>query len=172
MRVQDRLLKIAGRLQRIQLWLAVCALVALMMVTVTDVFMRYLFNRPVRGSFDAVEGLLLVFVFNSMAATFFGRRNVVIDVIDSFVPRAFAGMLIRLADILSVVILGLLAWAMLVPAAQSFAYGELKQDLGLPIFILWFIAIASLAGTIFCAAAVALGRPVTDSGTFIAEYSE
>jgi hypothetical protein len=61
---------------------------------------------------------------------------------------------------------------MLVPAAQSFAYGELKQDLGLPIFILWFIAIASLAGTIFCAAAVALGRPVTDSGTFIAEYSE
>jgi TRAP-type C4-dicarboxylate transport system permease small subunit len=170
--MRNRLLKFASWLQRVQIWLAIGALVGLILITVTDVFMRYLFNRPVRGSFDAVEGLLLVFVFNSMAATFFRRRNVVIDVIDSFVPRAFAGALIRLADTLSVAILALLAWAMLLPAAQSLAYGELKQDLGLPIFILWFIAIASLVGTIFCAAAVALGKPVTESSTFIGEYSE
>ncbi len=51
---------------------------------------------------------------------------------------------------------------MLVPAAQSYAYGELKQDLGLPIFILWFAAIG-LAGTIFCAIAIALARPATDN---------
>jgi TRAP-type transport system small permease protein len=171
MSARDRLLKIADRLQRAQLWLAVIALTTLMMVTVIDVFMRYLFNRPVRGSFDAVEGLLLLFVFNSMAAAFFGRRNVVIDIIDSFVPRRLSGMLIRIADLLSVLILGLLAWAMLVPAAQSYAYGELKQDLGLPIFILWFAAIVSLAGTIFCAIAIALARPATDN-SFAAGQSE
>ena len=106
-----------------------------------------------------------------MAATFFGRRNVVIDIIDSFVPRRLSGMLIRIADFLSVLILGLLAWAMLVPAAQSYAYGELKQDLGLPIFILWFAAIVSLAGTIFCAIAIALARPATDN-SFAAGQSE
>lgn len=162
MSARDRLLKLASGVQRAQLWIAVAALVALMMVTVVDVFMRYSFNRPLRGSFDAVESLLLFFVFNSMAATFFGRRNVVIDVIDSFVPRRIAGALIRAADILSVLVLGLLMWAMLVPAAQSYGYGEIKQDLGLPIFILWFVAIASLAGTIFCALAVALARPGPD----------
>ena len=80
-------------------------------------------------------------------------------------------MLIRVADVLSVLMLGLLAWAMLVPATQSDAYGELKQDLGLPIFILWFAAIASLAGTIFCATAIALARPATDN-SFIAGQSE
>src|SRR5712691_8554175 len=106
MSARDRLLKLADRLQRVQLWLAVIALITLMMVTVVDVFMRYSFNRPIRGSFDAVEGLLLVFVFNSMAATFFGRRNVVIDVIDTFIPRRLAAMLIRAADILSVLVLG------------------------------------------------------------------
>lgn len=153
----------AGWVQRIQLWLAVGALIALMMVTVVDVFMRYLFNRPLRGSFDAVEGLLLLFVFNSMAATFFGRRNVVIDIIDSFVPRRSSMALIRIADVLSVLALGLLMWAMLVPASQSYAYGELKQDLGLPIFILWFAALASLAGTIFCAVAIALTRPSAET---------
>jgi len=162
MNVRDRFLVLGDRLQRVQLWVSVVALVALMMVTVVDVFMRYLFNRPLRGSFDAVEGLLLLFVFNSMAATFFGRRHIVIDIIDSFVPRHVAGALIRVADVLSVLILGLLAWAMLVPAAQSYAYGELKQDLGLPIFTLWLVAILSLAGTIFCAVAIALARPTAD----------
>ena len=56
-------------MQRVQLWLAVAALIALMMVTVVDVFMRYSFNRPVRGSFDAVEGLLL------LAATLFSTSR-------------------------------------------------------------------------------------------------
>ena len=162
MSARDRLLMFGERLQRAQLWLSVVALVALMMVTVVDVFMRYLFNRPVRGSFDAVEGLLLVFVFNSMAATFFGRRNVVIDLIDTFVPRRVAGRLIRVTDVLSVGVLALLAWAMLGPAMQSYGYGEIKQDLGLPIFILWFVAILSLAGTIFCAAVITVAGPVPD----------
>ena len=73
--------------------------------------------------------------------------------------------LIRIADILSVLVLGLLLWAMLVPATQSYAYGELKQELGLPIFVLWFIAIVSLAGTTFCAAVLPLVRPATsDTG--------
>ena len=162
MSARNRLLIFGERLQRAQLWVSVVALVALMMVTVVDVFMRYLFNRPIRGSFDAVEGLLLVFVFNSMAATFFSRRNVVIDVIDSFVPRRVAGLLIRIADVLSVCVLGLLAWAMLRPAMQSYAYGEFKHDLGLPIFILWFVAILSMAGTIFCAVAITVAEPAAD----------
>ena len=149
MGVRDGLLKLAGRVQRVQLGLAVVALIALMMVTVVDVFMRYLFNRPIRGSFDAVEGLLLLFVFNSMAATFFGRRNVVIDIIDSFIPRRSSAALIRIADVLSVLVLALLMWAMLVPATQSYAYGELKQDLGLPIFILWLLRSRALPARFF-----------------------
>ena len=67
------------------------ALVALMTVTVADVFLRYLFNRPVRGSYDLVESMLLVFVFNGMAAAFFGRRNIVIDLLDSFVGERATG---------------------------------------------------------------------------------
>ena len=165
MSARHLLLSMAIRLQRAQLWVSVVALTALMMVTVIDVFMRYVFNRPIRGSFDAVEGLLLIFVFNSLAATFFTRRHVVIDIVDSFVPHFVADLLIRIADILSVIVLILLTWAMIGPAAQSYAYGEFKLDLGLPIFILWFVAIASLVGTIVCAAAIAIAGPSRDGAT-------
>ena len=159
MKIRDRLLVFADRLQRIQLWLAAAALVILMMVTVADVFLRYLFNKPVRGSYDLVESMLLVFVFNGMAAGFFGRRNIVIDLIDSAVGRRGTAVLIRIADVLSVVCLGLLAWAMLGPAVQAYDYGDRKLELHLPIFVLWIVALLGLAGTIFCALVVLLAQP-------------
>src|SRR5262245_31079870 len=155
------LIAIADRLQRLQLWLGATALIVLMAVTCTDVFMRYLFNRPVRGSYDMVESLLLVFVFNGMAATFFARRHIVIDLIDGFVGERVTAVLIRIADLLSVVCIGLLMWAMRVPAVQAFQYGDVKLELNLPIWVLWAIAFVGLAGTIFCAIVALVARPAT-----------
>ena len=47
-------------------------------------FLRYVFNSPIRASYDLVEAMLLVFVFNGMSTAFLQRRNIVIDLIDSF----------------------------------------------------------------------------------------
>ena len=168
MSARERLLKLAGHLQRGQLWLAAVALVILMTVTVVDVFLRYLFNRPIRGSYDLVESMLLVFVFNGMAAAFFGRRNIVIDLLDSIVGERATAVLIRTADVLSVLCLGLLAWAMLLPAGQAYQYGDIKLELQFPIYVLWIIALASLAGTIFCALVTLVAKPAA-AGTGHAE---
>ena len=153
------MLAFTDHLQRVQLLLAAVALIVLMLITVTDVFLRYLFNNPVRGSYDMVECMLLVFVFNGMAAGFFQRRNIVIDLIDSAVGRVGTALLVRVADILSVVILGLLFWAMTGPARQAFEYGDRKLELNLPTYILWIVALAALAGTIFCALVVLFAKP-------------
>jgi TRAP-type C4-dicarboxylate transport system permease small subunit len=151
---------LADRVQRSQLWVAEAALVILMLVTVLDVFMRYLFNRPIRASLETVEVMLLVFVFNGMAAAFFGRRHIVIDLLDGVFGASITGMLIRIADVLSVLCLGLLAWAMLLPATQAYQYGDVKMELPIAIYVLWIVALASLAGTIFCALVTLLARPV------------
>lgn len=151
---------LADRVQRSQLWVAEAALVILMLVTVLDVFMRYLFNRPIRASLETVEVMLLVFVFNGMAAAFFGRRHIVIDLLDGVFGARITGMLIRIADVLSVLCLGLLAWAMLLPATQAYQYGDVKMELPIAIYVLWIVALASLAGTIFCALVTLLARPV------------
>jgi TRAP-type C4-dicarboxylate transport system permease small subunit len=96
-----------------------------------------------------------------MAAAFFGRRHIVIDLLDSFVGRRAIAALIRLADALAVVCLGLLAWAMLLPARQAYAYGDVKLELGLPIYVLWLVALVSLAGAIFCALVTLVAKPAT-----------
>jgi TRAP-type C4-dicarboxylate transport system permease small subunit len=160
MSARQRVVGLADRVQRSQLWVAEAALVILMLVTVLDVFMRYLFNRPIRASLETVEVMLLVFVFNGMAAAFFGRRHIVIDLLDGVFGARVTGMLIRIADVLSVLCLGLLAWAMLLPATQAYQYGDVKMELPIAIYVLWIVALASLAGTIFCALVTLLARPV------------
>jgi TRAP-type C4-dicarboxylate transport system permease small subunit len=159
MNARAQLVRVAGWVQRLQLWVAATALVVLMMVTVLDVFMRYLFNRPIRASLESVEVMLLVFVFNGMAAAFFGRRNIVIDLLDGVLGPRMTGVMIRVADVLSVLCLLLIAWAMRLPASQAFQYGDSKMELPIPIYALWIVALASLAGTIFCALVTLVARP-------------
>jgi TRAP-type C4-dicarboxylate transport system permease small subunit len=146
------------RLQRAQLRLASVALIALMLVTVVDVFLRYVFNAPIRGSYDIVECMLLIFVFHGMAAAFFGRRNIVIDIIDSFVARGAVRFLIGLADTLSVVVLLLIFWAMINPAVQVYQYGDVKLDSKIPVYWMWIAALLGLTGTILAAITVLFAR--------------
>jgi TRAP-type C4-dicarboxylate transport system permease small subunit len=157
------LLTAADRLQRWQLWLAAVALVILMMVTVLDVFLRYVFNHPIRYSYDTVESTLLVFAINAMPAAFFTRRNVVIDLIDGAIGPRGTAILIRAADVLSVFCLGLLMWAMVTPALQSYQYADVKMELRLPIYVLWIAALVSLAGALFCAFVAMVARPAVAS---------
>ncbi len=139
------------RLRIAQLRLASLALIIMMTVTLCDVFLRYLFNSPIRGSYDLVEAMLAIFVFHGMSTGFLQRRNIVIDLVNSFAQRALIHVLIRVSDLLTILTLGLFAYAMLKPAMQAYAYGDLKMELQIPIWWIWAAALLGMAGAILCA---------------------
>jgi TRAP-type C4-dicarboxylate transport system permease small subunit len=138
-------------LQRLQLRLAAVALVVMMLVVVADVTLRYTLNRPIRGSYDLVEAMLVVFVFHGIASVFLRQRNIVIDLIDKVVADSSLRILVVAANVMSTIALIVLAWAMLGPAMQSYDYGDRKLELQLPIYILWIVALAGMLGTILSA---------------------
>jgi TRAP-type C4-dicarboxylate transport system permease small subunit len=150
-------------LRKAQLRLAAAALVIMMSVTVADVTMRAIFNRPVRGAFDMVESMLLIFVFHGMSSSFLQRSNIVIDLIDTWLSERIVRVLIRLADTLTVVTLLVFAWAMLTPASQAYNYGDVKMELRLPIYVLWIVAYSGMAGSILCALGALLFKPARPS---------
>lgn len=154
-------LRLLDRLQKAQIRLAALALVLMMLVTVADVLLRYLFNSPVRGSYEFVEAMLVVFVFHGMAAGFFRRANIVIDLIDTFAGARLVAALIRLSDLLSVAALAMFAWVMTGPARQAFDYGDRRLELDLPLYVLWIVALAGIAGAILCALGVLVARAAT-----------
>jgi TRAP-type C4-dicarboxylate transport system permease small subunit len=123
----------------------------MMLVTILDVFLRYAFNSPIRGAYEMVETMLVIFVFHGMSTAFLQRRNIVIDLIDSFAHRYLVVCLIRLSDFLTIFSLCLFAYAMITPAWQSYSYGEVKIDLHIPIWYMWAVALIGVAGAILCA---------------------
>ena len=143
-------------LRVVQLWLAAIALMVMMSVTVADVFLRYIFNSPVRGSYDIVEAMLVVFVFNGMSTAFLHRKSITIDLIDSLASRPFVAALIRISDVLSIVTVCFFSYAMIVPAMQAYAYGDIKLDLQVPLWWYWVAAMTGMAGAIICAIGVLL----------------
>jgi TRAP-type C4-dicarboxylate transport system permease small subunit len=153
------MVRIAEILKEAQLRLAMLALGVMMMIIVCDVTMRYVFSSPIRGAYDVVEASLVVFVFHGLSACFLSRQNIVIDLIDNIVPERMVGFLVRFSDVLTVGLLALMVWAMWMPAQQAFEYGDRKLELGLPLWILWSVAIVGLAGTLICALG-ALAKPV------------
>lgn len=138
----------------VQLWLAAVALIVMMSVTVADVFLRYIFNSPVRGSYDIVEAMLVVFVFNGMSTAFLHRKSITIDLIDSFASRPFVAALVRVSDVLSIAAVLFFSYAMIVPAMQAFAYGDIKLDLQVPVYWYWIAALSGMAGAVICAIGV------------------
>jgi TRAP-type C4-dicarboxylate transport system permease small subunit len=157
-------LSLIDRLQRAQFRVAACALMVMMLSTVIDVFFRYAFNKPLRISYDVIESMLVIYVFHGIAGVFLKRRNIVIDLIDSLLGEAAIRFLIRAADALSILCLILLTWAMTGPAMQAFNYGDRKLELGLPLYVLWIVALLGMAGTILCAVAAAFRRITKPAG--------
>ena len=151
--------KIAEIIKDAQLRLAMLAVSFMMLTIVTDVLLRYLFNHPIRGAYDFVESMLVVVVFNSFSARFLSRQNIVIDLIDTIASPGLRTVLIRVADVVTIVLLGIIIWAMVNPAMQAFDYGDKKLELGLPLYVLWAIALLSMVGTFICAIG-ALLRPI------------
>ena len=148
---RNRVYTLLDRLRVAQLRLASIALVVMMGVTLADVFLRYVFNSPIRGAYELVEAMLVVFVFHGMSTAFLQRRNIAIDLIDSFAHRYLVVALIRLSDVLTIITLGLFAYAMLKPALQAFNYGDVKMDLQVPIWWMWAAALIGIAGAILSA---------------------
>ena len=148
---RKHILALMEKLRVAQLRLASLGLVLMMVVTLCDVFLRYVFNSPIRGSYDLVESMLVIFVFNGMSTAFLQRRSIVIDLIDTFAHPAVITVLIRVADLLTIVTLALFAYAMMTPALQAFNYGDLKMELQMPIWYLWAVALIGIAGAILCA---------------------
>jgi len=148
---RHRTYSLLDRLRIAQLRLASVALIIMMMVTLADVFLRYAFNSPIRGAYELVEAMLVVFVFHGMSTAFLQRRSIVIDLIDTLAPRYLVIALTRLSDLLTVAVIVLFAYAMITPAMQSYAYGDVKMDLQIPIWWEWAVALMGIAGAILCA---------------------
>ena len=151
-------MRLVTRIAGYQLILAMLALTVMGCVTVADVVLKYVANRPIVGAYDLVESLLPVVIFHGLPATLLRRQTIVIDLVDHLVGAGGRRGLMLMADVVIVGLLLLLTWAMLPPALQTMEYGDRKLELGLPLIVVWAVAILGMIGAVLAAIAV-VSRP-------------
>ena len=157
--MMKRLIAFARRVIRIYLGIAMAALFVMMAVIVADVFMRYLFNAPIVGTFDIVEICLVIAVFYSMGAAISGAHEIVIDLVDQAAPPALVAFLKRAAGLLSAAALLFIFVSMLTPAKQAFQYGDMRLELNMPVWIVWVIALVGMLGGLLASVLAVLEPP-------------
>ena len=132
------------------------AFVALMvLLTVADVVLRATVNRPIRGVYELIELFLTCSFFFALPAAFLRDEHIVVDVIDGVVP-ARVPLLRRMAKVVAVVTLGVMAWQSWLVAADAVAFGDITSDLALPRIFYWIPVLAGLIGSAIAALVMAV----------------
>jgi TRAP-type C4-dicarboxylate transport system permease small subunit len=136
---------------------AALAVAAMMLLTVADVMLRGVFNRPIHGTYELVELLLACAVFLALPAAFLRDEHIVVDMVDHYAPRAVPALK-RLAGIIAVVVLVVLGWQAVLAARDTLAFGDVTMDLALPRILYWLPLLAGVACAALAAVVMLLRR--------------
>jgi TRAP-type C4-dicarboxylate transport system permease small subunit len=138
-------------------WVASVFLAAMMLLTVADVLGRSFFDRPIRGTYELVELLLACTFFFALPAVFLRDEHVVVDVIDTRMPRAVP-WLKRAALVVAAVMLGIITWRSGLFARNALEFGDVTSDLSLPLILYWIPLLVGIGGAALAAVAMAVAR--------------
>lgn len=115
-------------------FIAICILVAMMILTVIDVFLRRVFNSPIPFSLELVEFMMVLTGFLGLAWCAMSESHIKVDLIMSSMPRRAQGIIDSLCYLAGLGISGIIAWRSVM---ESLAIRKLHTEssvLGIPIF--------------------------------------
>jgi TRAP-type C4-dicarboxylate transport system permease small subunit len=146
-----------GPLAKLCGWLAAVFLAAMMLLTVADVVLRAVSNKPIPGTLEIVELLLACTFFLALPASFLRDEHIVVDLIDSIAPRQVP-LLRRIAGLLTVAVLAVMGWQSWLASRDTLAFGDVTSDLSLPKILYWIPVLVGIIGSAVVALVMALRR--------------
>jgi len=133
-------MKARDRVQRF-LWvldsLAVLMVLAMVLLTITDVSMRKFVDKPMTGVTEMVELALGVAFFFALPGVFWRCAHITMDIIDDHWPQ-WRSTLQRVATAFNALVLVVLVWHMWQPMLDVISFGDTSADLQIPK--IWFMA--------------------------------
>jgi len=125
-------------------------LVAMMLLIVADVALRYAFDLPIAASSEVVEFLLVILVFFGLANTQFAKRHLSIDLVVSRLSPGTRAVFASATQLLCLFGFSLITWRAIIQAESFRATGTTSGVLFMPLHpFLWVLAFGS---ALFCLA--------------------
>ena len=113
---------------------ASAALVAMMLLTSVDVFMRYLFNHPITGTYDLVGLLGAVLGAFAMPYTMLKKGHVAVEILVQSLSRGKQLIIETIIHLLGISLFLVLVWQAILLSRDMKAAGEVTPTVHLPFY--------------------------------------
>jgi TRAP-type C4-dicarboxylate transport system permease small subunit len=134
------------------------AVIFIMLVTVADVAMRYLFNAPIKGTLDLTQMAMVVTVFCAIAYAGWTGRHIVVDMIPPVFPPAVERVWIALIDLIGAAFMLGVAWQSVLATIDYAKTREVSFTLHIPLYP--FLAVVGVGALVYGAVLLVLAiRP-------------
>jgi len=109
-------------------------LAAMMFLTAADVFLRYLFNRPISGALELNENMLVILVFFSVAYTAIQKGHVRVEVLITQLSQKAQSVIEIISGFVTFVLSLMITWQAFVLALEKMEQGLTTAVLFIPVF--------------------------------------
>ena len=121
-------------------------LFALLLMTVADVFLRFVFNSPIRGSFELTQMMIPLIVYLSCAHAHDSGDHVVVDVIYEVVPFVAKWVISMLGHIVYLGLMIILSWRLFDLSLDIRSTGAFSSQLELPTWPILMLGAIAIVG--------------------------
>lgn len=133
---KPRLGVLAGAVFRAAALLGMAALFAAGGVTVVDVVLRF-FGGAVPGAVDLVQLFIMTAVFSAIPFAFFRDGHVAVDLLTQALPPRVQALLSLVTALLALALMTLIVVYGWKSAAMQIMFGDVSQNLGVPMIWYW-----------------------------------
>ena len=116
----------------------IIVLVVMMILTGTDVFLRYVFNKPILGSAEITEFMMLALGFTAIAWCTATKAHIKVDILSNYIPDTGKILSDTLFYILYLLLSAFIAWRSFLEAMAvrptSIAAGARSSILDIPYY--------------------------------------
>jgi TRAP-type C4-dicarboxylate transport system permease small subunit len=141
-RLNQRLEGVVQPITKLMSRIASVILFSMMLLTITDVFLRKVFSRSILGTVELTEFLLVIVIFFALAHTEALDGHVKVDLIISRFSGRIQGLVDMITQFVCFLISGLITWSTVVYSEKMRVSGEVSQDLWIPIYpFLYIVAV-------------------------------
>jgi len=140
-------MEIANRIRGLVETVLVCLMGAMVALTFTDVIGRRVFGHPIFGAHDLTEHLMALLVFTGLPLATLAAMHLKVDLFDKFLLQPRFAWWAKATDLLTALVFGLMAWALLGKAIDAGRFSEVSQGLNIqraPLYA-WMSACAGLS---------------------------
>ena len=114
-------------------WIAVFAVVAMMILTSADVILR-LFRHPIPGTYEIVGLLGAVVIAFSLAYTSAEKGHIAVEFLVQKFPRNVQSFIMFVNDLIGAALFGLIAWQSILYASDLKQSGEVSMTIQMPVY--------------------------------------